>query len=614
MQPKILTKNCLTSKNYFYENKCNTQNFCETLFAFPCRNLIKPLGRGCLIALFFAISLCVKAQVTIGALDEPAKGTLLDLNPPSATIRGGLLLPNVFITNRDSLPVGLIGSFTPAELDVSAALRGLVVYNYNADIVGGEGEGVYIWDGNVWRRTGEKICKTPSFVSYSPSSKNASTAVSAAVTIAVTVTGSPTLTYQWYSNATNSNSGGTLISGETGVSYTTDASLPAGTYYYYCVATSSCDGSSTTSAVFTVTVNEPSSLPTGSGTFSGRTCFDVAKYNDGDGCGDLASRQNETLTADGSRADFTNTITNTQTYTFTPSGTVSNVFFMYKEASSYTNKIIESMTGGNTGNSISSDVTCTVVYKSSLNTDAATKTSADALTVDIYAIYNDAADYTGSYRAVKLTASIKDCSCCPGLLIPGGEYSDIAMGTSLPSGATTNNTNGSAGEALRSAGLFTATGKSLCYYYRDYSADANANSSSQITWNDATDSGADMSFVCGASDGKGVDVAHSASAWRLPVLFELAQIGELASNNATGPSGTITKAMVNAAMTYTNGTLPAGSDIIAATVYNIRLGYNWSSTQSSSSLAWTWLFNATYRHASSLPHTAKDYVRCVRSY
>ena len=39
--------------------------------------------------------------------------------------------------------------------------------------------------------------------------------------------------YQWYSNTTNSNSGGTLISGATGTNYSIPTSS-AGTYYYFC--------------------------------------------------------------------------------------------------------------------------------------------------------------------------------------------------------------------------------------------------------------------------------------------------------------------------------------------------------------------------------------------
>ncbi len=46
-----------------------------------------------------------------------------------------------------------------------------------------------------------------------------------------------TLSYQWYSNTTRSNTGGTLITGATSTTYTTPASLEVGTYYYYCIVT-----------------------------------------------------------------------------------------------------------------------------------------------------------------------------------------------------------------------------------------------------------------------------------------------------------------------------------------------------------------------------------------
>ncbi|MCX6237610.1 MAG: hypothetical protein NTY07_08655 [Bacteroidia bacterium] len=60
--------------------------------------------------------------------------------------------------------------------------------------------------------------------------------------ISVTATGVG-LTYQWYSNTTSSNSGGTLLTGATSASYTPSAAV-AGTLYYYCIV-----GSSTCSPV-----------------------------------------------------------------------------------------------------------------------------------------------------------------------------------------------------------------------------------------------------------------------------------------------------------------------------------------------------------------------------
>ena len=67
------------------------------------------------------------------------------------------------------------------------------------------------------------------------------------------------LSYQWYENNTNSNTGGTVISGATTNSYTPTLSN-TGTKYYYCVVTATKEGSETltaTSDVAAITVSEP---------------------------------------------------------------------------------------------------------------------------------------------------------------------------------------------------------------------------------------------------------------------------------------------------------------------------------------------------------------------
>ena len=69
-----------------------------------------------------------------------------------------------------------------------------------------------------------------------------------------------TLSYQWYKNTTNSNTGGTVISGATTDRYTPTLSSTAGTTYYYCVVTATKEGSETltaTSDVAAITVSEP---------------------------------------------------------------------------------------------------------------------------------------------------------------------------------------------------------------------------------------------------------------------------------------------------------------------------------------------------------------------
>ena len=57
-----------------------------------------------------------------------------------------------------------------------------------------------------------------------------------------------TATYQWFSNYTNTNSGGTAIAGATNASYTPTAFTTAGTYYYYATITLSGNGCGNTTS------------------------------------------------------------------------------------------------------------------------------------------------------------------------------------------------------------------------------------------------------------------------------------------------------------------------------------------------------------------------------
>ncbi|RVT71088.1 PKD domain-containing protein [Flavobacterium sufflavum] len=73
--------------------------------------------------------------------------------------------------------------------------------------------------------------------------------------------GTGTATYKWYSNTTNSNSGGTLISGATTNNYTPPAYTAAGDYYYYVEVSISGSGcGSVTSDVAKVTVLDPPTI------------------------------------------------------------------------------------------------------------------------------------------------------------------------------------------------------------------------------------------------------------------------------------------------------------------------------------------------------------------
>lgn len=76
---------------------------------------------------------------------------------------------------------------------------------------------------------------------------------SSATSLSVSATSGSTISYQWYSNTSASNSGGTLISGATSTSYTPPTNV-SGVKYYYVVCTHT-GGSTTSNVSGAVTVN-----------------------------------------------------------------------------------------------------------------------------------------------------------------------------------------------------------------------------------------------------------------------------------------------------------------------------------------------------------------------
>ncbi|MBO9596920.1 MAG: S-layer homology domain-containing protein [Cohnella sp.] len=97
-------------------------------------------------------------------------------------------------------------------------------------------------------------------ISTQPSDQTVSIGGTADLTVAATASG--TLSYQWYSNTTNSNSGGTLIVGATSSTFAAPTST-AGTTYYYVVITNTnnaatgAKSATATSSAAKVTVNAP---------------------------------------------------------------------------------------------------------------------------------------------------------------------------------------------------------------------------------------------------------------------------------------------------------------------------------------------------------------------
>ena len=98
--------------------------------------------------------------------------------------------------------------------------------------------GPWYWDGIGYPKLIFETVTTPVIaITTQPAENTTVTAGSITGNLSVTanVTPSGTLTYQWHSNNTNSNSGGTSISGATSANFPIPTNLTAGTYYYYCV-------------------------------------------------------------------------------------------------------------------------------------------------------------------------------------------------------------------------------------------------------------------------------------------------------------------------------------------------------------------------------------------
>ncbi|NDV96658.1 DUF1566 domain-containing protein [Dysgonomonas sp. 521] len=429
----------------------------------------------------------------------------------------------------------------------------------------------------------ESACVDP--VSVLPSDATALTTVSGTgVTLgtvsATFVSGTPTAAYQWYSNTTASTTGGTVIDGATNNTYVVNKTVASSQdFYYYCqVKNAGCGSTTMSTGLYTVTVNpNPKDLTPGAGTFIGTTCFDVVESNFGDGCGTQASRTSQ-------KADFSKPATNTQTYTFKTNGTdkVSNIRFIHVNTNG---DIIEDITPGSTSwataTNLSGTFTVSVKYRDDLNKDKLANGAGgldrdQALKAELYVVYNNQADGKGTDVMLKLDISVQDCTCCPGYLAVGGEYIQTTSGylDQVTVGSSTS-------KFTNLLPFFTATGKSVCYYYRD----GRANSG--LDWPSIGQLGGIESAlnICTQGTRAVDDIDRQNGMWRLPSIAELASIADIHNK-----------------LTIQNASAPETT--------NMHTHMYWSNNMYSEKRIWYYRFGQWAKH---ITFSQGGYFRCVKS-
>ncbi|WP_189013619.1 S-layer homology domain-containing protein [Paenibacillus marchantiophytorum] len=184
----------------------------------------------------------------------------------SATVSDGGTLSYQWYSNTTNSNSGgmLISSATSATYAAPTANTGttyyyVVVTNTNVSVTGTQTATTTSAPAKVTVNTLVNA-ESPS-ISGQPSNQTANVGdTSPTLSVAATMSDGGTLSYQWYSNATNSNSGGTLISSATSATYAA-STASAGTTYYYVVVTNtngSVNGmqmATTTSSTAKMTVN-----------------------------------------------------------------------------------------------------------------------------------------------------------------------------------------------------------------------------------------------------------------------------------------------------------------------------------------------------------------------
>ncbi|BCS55103.1 DUF4347 domain-containing protein [Geobacter sp. SVR] len=219
---------------------------------------------------------CVKTLRTDGTILQVANDSLIDANPNfMETIQGGKAAYDANASNTIYWQtLALLPMYSQiatarqpdnSRILVDPADRFRIIEWYDTVDVNGNCTGTPM---DVQRLTvkveytGTAVGQTSgSTTSIATQPADASVSVNGTATLTVGAsTTSGSLSYQWYSSATNSTSGGSAINGATSGSYS-PPTASAGTTYYYCMVTNSA-GSTGTSRAAQVVVLAPQTIGT----------------------------------------------------------------------------------------------------------------------------------------------------------------------------------------------------------------------------------------------------------------------------------------------------------------------------------------------------------------
>lgn len=197
-----------------------------------------------------------------------------------------IVTPVTAITTQPAMAQTVCQNTAPTNISVVANGTGTLTYQWYSNAINANTGGTLIGSANasiytpqtantgtiyyyciVGGNCGPSVTSSPSEVTITPATSISTQPIVTQTVcqnftptnLSIVAAGTGTVNYQWYSNTTNSKTGGTLINLATNPNYTPSTST-AGTLYYYCIVSSSCG--SLTSNTSTVIVNPQVTITT----------------------------------------------------------------------------------------------------------------------------------------------------------------------------------------------------------------------------------------------------------------------------------------------------------------------------------------------------------------